>query len=521
MTGIEQSASFTKAEEKLKVLLDAGTAKPAEYIEILRELAKSSTAHEAEMTFSGPASFAEYPAIPARKLWGRFYDSFFQIGANLEEQDFNDYITCVELIPDDGIAEQMLFVMLDGLLGKDPMVFARYFAPRLPFFLADGKWNNSRPLLLVLKILIETAGTRYDNSVYFIRTLLESRDESEKPAILLAVVSLIVFNLEGRLHGDKDVEGSTSRRAGHADILRAFLLSLDPEIKKAAKSIDLELISAFFGLDIAGDAESIAGGKETGEIPAMAGRLYAQALIVARLIDAELTQEQWGVLLQRSLLFDDRGISWEDGGYKTFGLFAGQALSRADDPRRLWDEVLAWWNAAIYKDINGDDQARREARLDAYLASAASAIDDLLYPKDYNNGRTDAETALYIWQRVWDDCITALYSRFFPNGPFLTVQALFAYAALKFIDNVDIRELADQLPFVELRSHTRIDTRKACLYNLIENCNGKNGPERRHMEENHAEFYSEALKAHEDFAKERMRLEDGRTGLRSRNRGSC
>ncbi len=518
MTGIEQSASFTKAEEKLKELLDAGTAKPAEYIEILRELAKSSPVHEAGMTLSGPASFAEYTARPIRKLWGMFTDSFFQIGANLEEQDFNDYITCIELIPDNGIVQQMLFVMLDGLLGKDPMVFARNFAPRLPFFLADGKWNNSRPLLLVLKILIETAGTRYDNSVDFISTLLESRDESEKPAILLAVVSLIVFNLDGRLHGDKDGEGSTSRRAGHADILRAFLLSLDPEIKKATKSIDIELISAFFGLDTAGDAKLLTRCKETGEISAAEGRLYAQALIVARLIDAELTQEQWGMLLQRSLLFKDRSVTWEDGGYKTFGLFAGQAISRADNPLCLWDEVLAWWNATIYLSINGDNQARYEARLDAYLASAACAIDDLLYPKDYNNGRMDVETAFHIWKRAWNDCITALYSCFFPNGSFLTAQALFTYAALKFIDRVDIGELADQLPFVELRSHTRIDTRKACLYNLLENCNGKNEPELKHMENDYAEFYDEARKAHNEFAEELMRRDDARLGRERHNR---
>lgn len=454
---------------KLERVLQKKQSTPGSFLPILEEL--NTLEKQKDPSFRCPAAFMEYPPASSRKLWGQYYDSYWKIGLNATPDNYGEFIKCAELIPDDGILSEMLFIQLISLLDKKPKEFEHGFADNLPFFLTDGKWNGNRTLLIVIRILVETAGTRLDNAIYFLRALINQRSDNERPAIVLAIVSQIVFALQGNMSDRGNEHDSSAIQEKNKTTLRTFYQSIIPDIEKLIKHIDLDLLSAFYGLDIAMDIAIIKDAIETGLIPHANGRLYAQALIVARLIDIELTDKQWSMLLQRSLLFEDCALSWNDRSYKSLGIYAGAVITLTEKPMEVWADAITAWNRLVYRAINGlEDQVKYESRLDAYFSAAACTIDGLLIGSRATiKGKKAADLAWEIWQRAWSDCVDALHSCFFPTAAFHMSQALFVYAVLNFLDKIDYTVMLNQLPWVMLRNRGSANSRTMALVNLAKN----------------------------------------------------
>lgn len=500
---------------KLEKLLNKKNSTPGSFLPILEGL--NSLEPQKKSGFNCPAAFMEYPATPSRKLWGQCYDSYWKIGENAAPDNYGDFIKCAELIVDDGILSEMLFVQLLSSLDKEIDEFAHGFAGKPPFFLIDGRWNGSRTLLTVIRILVETAGVRLENAKDFLKALINQRPDNERPAIVLAIVSQIVFTLQGNMSDKDDDRDTTAIIKKSKTTLLDFYQSLIPDIEKLVKQIDLGLLSAFFGLDVAADAEGIKDSLETGLIPHGVGKLYAQALMVARLIDVELADKEWSVLLQRSLLFEDRALSWNDGSYKSFGIYAGMVITLAEKPAEVWSEAISAWNRLVYRSINGfEDQVRYESRLDAYLCAAACTIDGLLIgSKATIKGKKAADLAWMIWQQAWSDCLSALHGCFFPTAAFNMCQALFVYAVLNFLDRIDCTAMLDQLPWVTLRNRGSANSRTMALVNLAKNYQSTAIKERYDSAfANHPELKSAMEEALRQFEiDERRRKEQANAGV--------
>lgn len=505
--------------DELNRLFDKSDARPAEFIDVLQRLNAQSRLKTEE--FSCPAAFVEFPMHPSRTLWGCFYNSFWHIGSNATELDFPDFIKCAELIPDDGILSEMMFVMIDAIVNTSISQFKTKFIPAMPFFLTEGRWNGNRTLLLAIKLLVEAAGVRYDKSIECLKSIIEARAEDEKPTIVLAIIAHIVFTLCGDFIINNDTTGNLKPKEKNKMILSEFLDSLEDETKTNIDRYNLDLFSVFFGLDVVRDGVTLKNSLETGIVPYGGGCQYAQALIVARLINAELSDDQWTVLLRRTLYFQDRALSWTTGTSNTLGYYASATILKSKDPFKMWTEAIKAWNSLIFRALNGDKEVDYESRLECYFCTAICVIDGLLQLNETVNSGPGRETLAYeIWKRAWSDSITSLHSSFFPGAAFHTALVLFVYAILKFSARVEINDLLQQLPYAELRNRGRTNCRTMCLANLAKNIDSPalRGDLERVIEK-HPDLQKEMEAALEDYKRDCRKKEEKASGIRRHSVG--
>lgn len=488
MTDSSDNASLksTNARSTLRRLLyDKRAHKPSMYLTPLQEIAKEAAIGEKDPSIcypSSPVGALQNSNGPDQSLYGISIHYYSKIGADVAVEDFADYFACVELIPSPFIAHELLFFMFDSVFSSDDEALKKGFVDSVPYFLSEGEWRGGKSMLLLLRVAFDCLGERpYAGEL--IKCLLASREGKEKAALAVVAVSHIVYLLQGDIAESK--EDRYGRRNKFKDRVFGLYKSIEPQIPDLLPFVDIEMLSVLFGLDSAnGDAAELSRFRETGALPSGINRPYAQALMLARLIDAVLSQSEWTLLLSRSLTFPDRSQYWEIKAHKSLGIYAGAVVAQADNPMKIWTDCRANWNQRIYRTLHEYNKASSnyaaETIFDAYLSTAVCAIDNLLYRPQMrgagNNTPTDTDmgTAFAIWQDAWNDCETALYSRFLPTTAFHMIQVLFVYAALKFsrYRRLDLIYLLDRLPVVELQQIGRQDVRNACLKTLHSNREG-------------------------------------------------
>lgn len=512
MTDSNNSTSLknTNARSALRRLLyDKREHKPSSYLTLLQEVSKEVVSNDEERSAcypSSPVTSLQESNAPDQSLYNIPTHYYYKIGANVAAEDFADYFACIELIPSPFIARELLFLMFDSVFSRDDETLKNGFVCSVPFFLSEWKWCGGKSMLLLFSVAFDCLVER-PYAEELIKRLLASREGKEKAALAIVAVSLIVYLLQGDIAESKvDRYG---RRNDFKDSVFRLYKNIEPQLDVLLPFVDMEMLSVLFGLDTAnGDAVELSLFKETGALPSGKNRPYAQALIVARLIDARLSQSEWTLLLSRSLAFPDRSQYWEIKGHKSLGIYAGAAVAQADDPMKIWTDCRADWNQRIYRTLHEYDSASSsyasKTIFDAYLSTAVCAIDNLLYsPQMRGAGNsaitdTDMATAFAIWQEAWEDCETALYCRFLPTTAFHMIQVLFVYAAMKFSKcrKLDLMSLLDRLPVVELQNIGRQSTQEACLKTLRANKVG-NIEDYKAAEEANPELFA---KAEESFS---------------------
>ena len=387
-------------------------------------------------------------------------------------KDPDRYFGAIEAARLDGIASEMLCGLLMPFRHKGATVdFVSLFAHL-----------GAKGALLVVRLLVDdymdvrTMGTNKD----LIWAIIDAKVEY-RTILLMGMLAYMIYSTRGALE----------EKSGNAvvDSIRdAKLRFLDESVDRYEADcgkLGYDDLVGFFNLHAVGDVEQMDWMQDTG-LPGRLAGYYADALMLARRLDLNLTEDQICSLTRGSLLSNDQSHYWTTRDLSTLSLYLADAICSSEDACGMWNRMSNVIRQTLFREARqyylGAPGRSKSAEL--YLCMVPSLIENIIA-----NGRLSE--AYVIWRAAWNDCVTALYSWTIPSVPFHIVQFLFVYKVVHlspYAKEWDNDNVLLQLPFVWLHAGRLEDVATACLKTLA-----KNLPDRSMLKDNEPKLYERLI----------------------------
>lgn len=283
-----------------------------------------------------------------------------------------------------------------------------------------------------------------------------------RPSLILTIVTILIYETQGALDVDtKNVPGAVIRQR-KIDLLKKII-----DAYNQGDQISTESFECFFGITQGWDVDGVRRAEETGR-SLLSDEKYAAALMVSRQLELELSSREYEMLVLGALYHNSQASSWQERNWRTLSAYLVDAIASRDDAEDLWQRVSLAFVQALHRQSHryylGDSS--NGCREEVYLCMLPNLVDKLLSAKRMG-------LAVQVWERAWNDCLTALYSWTLPVVPFYVAQLLFYHKVMDIPAGLCPRssvQMLDELPLVFLPGGSIEDTANACLLTVSREC---------------------------------------------------
>lgn len=320
-----------------------------------------------------------------------------------------------------------------------------------------------------LKLLIESLVENFcnprdisqDNEAAIYR-ILDLRDDL-RPMLLLGTASDLIYETCGALQprkvGEDEVESIRGRKI-------ALLERITTKYKSDILRISEDDIRKFFGYEDRWSDDEYRNARETGKSLGF-NEGCAAALMTIRQFDISIPKREFSKLIVGALQFNSLASVWKVDNQSVLSVYLADSLVEGCDEQLIVDIVLEGLVAALYRQSHsyylGNSESTRVA--DMYLWMLPDLVARLADKGDYALARR-------IFDRGWNDCLTALYSWVLPVTPLHVIQLLFYYRVFKLRSHEGdgCAKLIEDLPQVCISNGQWVKIEDACLGTIRRNC---------------------------------------------------
>lgn len=376
-------------------------------------------------------------------------------------EDFTNYFKLLDALP--SYAYEVLWLGMTSLLASDDIVRRDEYLKSIPRIEKDGQWSGSGCSNQIIAILFEECMRKKDCALNALKIYFESRDETERPWIALAIMDRLIELLRGGI--ERVQEDEVGRGRFHNQLL-SLKDDLEVYLKVPLRKVDLKLLSGYYGIDLSKN-DDLQGCMDTGHLPYGASH-YARALIVARICDIQIPAENRSALICKAVLCDDRAQYWTQHDYHVVSLCVADMMMVFDSPKDAFKNLTDAMRQLVYRATHeycSKDSYRLGERV-GFLLETAVALINLLIGKGKN---ADAD---YVWGIAWPLCVKALYCFHQPRTPFHMIQVLYTYKVRDLARGNDkvAKGLLKDLPLVALQELEKQSVAEACEKTYRGNC---------------------------------------------------
>ena len=299
-----------------------------------------------------------------------------------------------------------------------------------------------------------------DNSPLVMQILRNRADV--RPILMLVTVLVLIYETQGALdEADVNPPGSVIRQR-KMGLLRKVLDEFN--CKGAISNSEFVRL---FGIENLWDADLMCRVEETGKSLLFDER-YAAALMVARQLELELSDHDYEELALDALFYNSRASCWQTKHWRTLSVYIADTIAGLQEVGSVWKNVSTMAVQTLHRQSHqyylGDSGNGLCSEL--YLCMLPNLIYNLLSEKK-------VDLAVKVWERAWNECLTALYSWTLPIVPFHVAQLLFYHKVMDMPSDVCSKssvQMLNELPSVFLPGGCIESTANACLSTLARNC---------------------------------------------------
>lgn len=324
---------------------------------------------------------------------------------------------------------------------------------------------GERCLLLLIESFLEDFCNSRDNNQNneaAIYRILDLRIDL-RPVLLLGIASNLIYATFGALRSRKD---GTDRREMLRERKISLLEKITDKYKLDISRITENIIRNFFGYDCKRLDDNYRNTRETGK-PLGFNEGFAAALMAIRQFDISISESEFSKLVIGALQYNSLASVWKVDNQNVLSVYLADSLVEGCGKQSILDIVCKEVVNTLYRQSHsyylGNSDGTRAAEL--YLWMLPDLVARLA-------DKGDCSLANLIFDRGWNDCITALYSWVLPSTPLHVIQLLFYYRVFKLIsrEGSECANLLEGMPQVCMPNGQWVKVADACVGTIERNC---------------------------------------------------